>query len=552
MAAGAPLSTMPTDEHLPRLLLTDAEGTHAHPLLRFPFSLGRSSESDLCMAHAQVSRHHATIESEPDGLYLRDLGSRHGTLCNGERVERVRLRSGDRITLGQSSVALAFLDGPEEVWPTSPRHDSATSARDLLDRASSQVGGSDLEKLSLFLEAAQRFNGTQVLDEVLSTMIEYALRITCAERGFVFLGDDAVSLRLRVGRASDGSVLQDDSKISRSIVRDAAHSGLDYILGDATGEGAAIGRESIIAHDLRSVIAIPLRRRSTGTLLGLLYLDSRLQSCNLNTVSREILRAIATEAATLVENARMLEAEQAAALMRKEMEIAAAIQHRIISSDLPAVPGFGLQARTLPCTEVGGDFYDVICTHNNGMVDGCVAIVADVSGKGMAAALLASIVQGMMYAQINSGASLVDAVSSVNAFLCARVSGTKYVTMVALRCRHDGSGELVNGGHVPPMLVTPDGRLHLIEDGDMPVGMLPEASFHAIPVMLPPGSRMVLLSDGVSESEDPQGEQFTVVHFEQYLMEPNPIAAIFTAVDRFSDGVPQADDRTMLTIDRLA
>jgi sigma-B regulation protein RsbU (phosphoserine phosphatase) len=110
---------------------------------------------------------------------------------------------------------------------------------------------------------------------------------------------------------------------------------------------------------------------------------------------------------------------------------------------------------------------------------------------------------------------------------------------------------MVNGGHVPPLLVEPNGRVSLIEDGDMPVGMMPEASFHAIPLHLPSGGRMVLLSDGVSESENPAGEQFTVPHFEQYLTGENPIAAIFTAVERFSDGVPQADDRTMLTIDRL-
>jgi serine phosphatase RsbU (regulator of sigma subunit) len=238
--------------------------------------------------------------------------------------------------------------------------------------------------------------------------------------------------------------------------------------------------------------------------------------------------------------------------MRKEMEIAASIQQRIIASDLPTVPGFALSARTLPCADVGGDFYDVICTQDNGTVDGCVAIVADVSGKGMPAALLASIVQGMMYAQINSGASLVDAVSAVHAFLCARVSGTKYVTLVALRCRADGSAELVNGGHIPPLLIEPDGRLRIIEGGDMPVGMIPEASFHAIALTVPKGGRLVLLSDGVSEAENAAGEEFTISEFEQYLAGKDPIAAVFSAVDRFCDGIPQADDRTMLTIDRLA
>ncbi len=540
---------MPADDHQPRLLLTDADGTRVHPLLHFPFTLGRSSENHLCLAHAQVSRQHALIEQQPDGLYLRDLGSRHGTLRNGDRVTSARLASGDRIALGSASAALLFLDGPASANVTADGSAmfSTDTTRNLLERVSSHASGSDLEKLSLFLEAAQRFNGTQVLDDVLNTTIEYALRLTCAERGFVFLGDDAASLRLRTGRAGDGAILHDDSKISRSIVRYAAQSGLDYIHGDATGEGTAIGRESIIAHDLRSVIAIPLRRRTTGALLGLLYLDSRLQSCNLSGVSREILHAIATEAATLVENARMLEAEQAAALLRKEMEIAAAIQQRIISCELPTIPGFALQARTVPCADVGGDFYDVICTS-----DGCVAIIADVSGKGMSAALLASIVQGMMYAQIASGASLVDAVTAVNAFLCTRVSGDKYVTLVALRCRHDGSAEFVNGGHVPPMLVGADGRVHLIDDGDMPVGMLPTATFHAVPVSFPPGGRLVLVSDGVSETEDESGEQFSVDHFEQYLNAQDPIGTVFSAADRFSAGIPQADDRTMLTIDRLA
>ena len=117
---------MLTDEHSPRLLLTDAEGTHTYPLLRFPFRLGRSGESDLCIAHAQVSRQHAAIESQPDGLYLRDLGSRHGTLRNGKRVERARLRSGDQITLGQSSTTLVFLDGPPRQRTDSSHNDTVT------------------------------------------------------------------------------------------------------------------------------------------------------------------------------------------------------------------------------------------------------------------------------------------------------------------------------------------------------------------------------------------------------------------------------------------
>lgn len=533
----------------PRLLFTELDGTRTYAVIKSPFTIGRSSDCDLCIPNAQVSRQHAVLELAEDGTYLRDLGSRHGTWRNGQQVDRVRLYSGDRITLGTGNIGVTYLDegapDPERIANAISESGARDTARDLLTRVSSQGIGTDLEKLSLFLEAAQRFSGSAVLDDVLNTTIEYTLRLTCAERGFVFLGEDYASLHLRIGRTSDGALLQDDSTISRSIVRDAADSGLDYILGDATASGAALGRDSIIVHDLRSVIAIPLRRRGSGKLLGLLYLDSRLQSCNLSTVSREILSALAVETATLIENARMLESEQAAALMRKEMEIAALIQQRIIASELPRIPNYTLRARTLPCTEVGGDFYDVIPTR-----DGFVAIVADVSGKGMSAALLASIVQGMMYAQISAGFPLVEAISSVNDFLCARVSGEKYLTIVAVRCSGDGSAELVNGGHVPPVLVHPDGTSQLILEGDMPVGMMPTARFHSIPLQLKEGSRLVLLSDGVSESEDATGQQFTVEYFSRHLSDLEPIDAVFAAVDQFTAGSPPADDRTMLTIDR--
>jgi serine phosphatase RsbU (regulator of sigma subunit) len=124
--------------------------------------------------------------------------------------------------------------------------------------------------------------------------------------------------------------------------------------------------------------------------------------------------------------------------------------------------------------------------------------------------------------------------------------------MVAIRCRHDGSAELVNGGHVPPVIVDGDGNIHLIEDGDMPVGLLPQTTFHTVSIHLQPHSRVVLLSDGVSESEDQSGEQFTVDHFKQYLHDVDPIHSVFAAVERFTAGAPPTDDRTMLTIDRLA
>ncbi len=523
---------------MPRLVVRDVQGSRTVLVDCLPFTLGRGADRHLVMNHAQVSREHAVIHRDQDGLCIEDLASRHGTRVNGIRIERIRLHSGDQIQLGTPHAALLFLDGVME---------SESSAQSLLDRVSGQAMGSDLEKLSLLLQAAQSFSNTRVLKDVLKTMVEYALRVTGAERGFVFLGDSVASLRMETGRTMDGQELSDDSKISRSIVRDAAESGSEFIMGDATGRGWDLGRESIIAHELRSVIAIPLRRRASLSLLGLLYLDSRLVACNLSGVSKEILHVIAIEAATLVENAAMLQAEQAAALMRKEMEIASSIQQRLIARELPQFSYACLAARTVQCTEVGGDFYDVIPVK-----DGFVVIVADVSGKGMSAALLASIIQGMMYAQITTGATLVETIAAVNAFLCERVSGEKYVTMAVLKYCNSGQVELVNAGHCAPMMCIPGESVEPIPDGDVPVGLIAQATFHEIRFSLPVGARVILISDGISETEDAHGEQFSEVQMAQHLSSAEPIQQTFAAVHRFCNGAPPHDDRTMLTIDRIA
>jgi serine phosphatase RsbU (regulator of sigma subunit) len=526
---------MSPEQKLPRLVFRGPEGSQTVPIQPLPFTIGRSEDRHLSLPNAQVSRNHAVINVDADGLYIEDLQSRHGMLINGVHSQRAHLHSGDQIQLGTPSATLLYLDGNDE-----------GTARTFLNRVSGNASGSDLEKLSLFLQAAQSFNNTRVLKDVLSTMVEYALRLTGAERGFVFLGEKVSNFTLECGRTKDGVSIDDHSKISRSIIRDAAESGSEFILGDATGQGKDLGRESVIAHELRSVIAIPLRRRNSERLLGVLYLDSRLQACNLSSVSKEILHAIATEAATLVENASMLQAEQAAQLMRKEMEIASAIQQRIISRELPQFPYAMLSAKTVQCTEVGGDFYDVIP-----LKDGFVAIVADVSGKGMSSALLASIIQGMMYALITSGSTLEETVHSVNSFLCARVAGEKYVTLVALHYTDGGAVELVNAGHVLPIVCGRGKQMRSIADGDVPAGLIPYATFHSVRFNVDVNERIVLISDGISEAENRAEQEFGTVELEQHLAHCGPIQEVFAAVNRFCEGALPHDDRTMLTIDRL-
>jgi sigma-B regulation protein RsbU (phosphoserine phosphatase) len=522
------------------------ETSRTIPLDHLPFTIGRSSERDLCIASPEISRAHALVDRDADGYFVRDTGSRHGTFVNGMRITTTRLRSSDLIALGSPDHMLLFEVQEEQ-----------SSTRSLLAQFS-QTGTvtrpaismtSDLDTLALFLKAAQSLYQHGARADVLSTMLEYTIRLTGAERGYVFLGDSADNLQFECGQEHNGNPLVTPSLVSQSVLRDAANSKLAFLFSDSL-EQVAEGRESLILSAIRNVVAIPLRSHNSSQLLGLLYLDSRAATHDFTRTRRDILEAIASQATTLSENLRMLEAEREFVLLRKELEIAATIQRQILPQNLPEFSYVRFGARTIPCTGIGGDFYDVIP-----LAGGFAAIVGDVCGKGVPAALLGAMAQGMFHAQMTSGASLIDAVQCLNTFIVERAPGEKYVTLAALRYSETGSGqthvELVNGGHVSPLIVRAGGDVETITDGDPPVGLFDFARFHGIPIKLDVGDRILLLTDGITEAENVQGAQFGAAHLEHYLKEPNAVEALFLALEQFCTGTRPQDDQTILTIDRI-
>src|ERR1041384_5480843 len=246
-----------------------------------PFSVGRKVEKDLVIPVPRVSRDHALIISENGKFFVEDQGSKHGTFVNGEKIQRRRLERNDRLEFGARDSIYAVFH---------PQHVTTNSARDFL----SQISGiqlsnevNDLEKLTIFLEAARKQSTTGVLDEILLSLLEVTLKLTGSERGYVFLKNQDGKLRLAAGRNSKGELLLDDKTISHSILDDALRSNSEFLLTDTSQSLDLSGRQSIVAYDWRPVICIPLRNQqvqpgardnpgpANGEAMGALYVDSR-------------------------------------------------------------------------------------------------------------------------------------------------------------------------------------------------------------------------------------------------------------------------------------
>jgi len=501
-------------------------------LNRTPFTVGRKVDKDLVIADPRVSRDHAQIMQQGLEFFIEDLGSKHGTFVNGERIQRQKLERGDRLEFGARDSAYVLFN---------PANQTSNTAREFLSQIS-VIGGiktetSELETLRLFLEAARKLNTAGVLEEILITMLDVTLQLTRAERAYVFLKDDEGNLVLKAGRNSKKEPLLDDKTISHSILEESMRSNSEFLLTDTSQSLDLSGRQSIVAYDLRTVVCIPLRKlqvqstrdvqtaaASAAQAMGVLYVDSRFASRDISGVSHEILHAIATEAASLIENARLVQAEEEARRYQQELSIAASIQQRLMQVKIPEVPFAKIRPRNLQCKEIGGDFYDAVNTK-----EGLAVVLADVSGKGVSAALMASSLQAMIYSHLIAGLSLTEVVVAVNRFFAEKMGGERYATLLLVRLRRDGELEYVNCGHVPPLLVC-RGEVIRPPHGNVPVGLLSDASFESSTCQMKSGDRFILVTDGVTEAENAMGDFFEDSRLEAAAAKSPTLEGIFSAV----------------------
>ncbi len=549
-------SPSPASVRAPALAVTNPSGNRNRVVIdTFPFLIGRQGDNHLVLRDNRISRTHARIVAEGSEYFVEDQDSRHGVFVNGQRAKRSRLQEGDRIDFGfQDSYRLVF-----------------TLEEDELNRflgqisAAAATGASNLSKLRSLVEVARALQSSLSTHDVLAAVVDAALSVTGAERGFLLLGKDD-DLEVSVARDRRGAPLDtSDLTVPRSLINRALRTRRDLLsmTFDPAGADGVRPDMSVASLELRSVVCVPLIQVRTGSLqetvagtmnetVGVLYMDSRLSAADLSSGNREILQTLALEASTILENARLLDEERAKQHMEEELNVARIIQTGLLPRELPSEGWFRAFGSSIASRQVGGDYFDV----RQISPDLFACVITDVSGKGVSAALLAALLQGAFVFAAEAAVRIDDVMSRVNRFLYERARGEKYATVVF--CTVSRSGELrwSNAGHPKPLLVRPNSEPRALESTGIPIGMMDIASYEVKSIQLEPGDKIVLFSDGVSEAANTQGECFDKRRMNEILRTHASAgcaelhAKLVEAVEEFSDGCEQEDDDiTMLVLE---
>ena len=224
----------------------------------------------------------------------------------------------------------------------------------------------------------------------------------------------------------------------------------------------------------------------------------------------------------------------------EDLAVAALIHSELMSIRLPSVSYACLKGKTMPCRGIGGDFFDAIA-----LTDSLCAVVADVSGKGAPAAIVAAMLQGIIHAQMLADQPLTAIAGMVNEFLCSRATG-KFATMVLLKVRANGQAEYVNCGHIPPVLVN-CASVRRLEGSNVVVGLVAAAQYKSEVCELTHGDRILIFTDGITEAENSQGEQFgdSALECQTHLYS---VESVFEHVSKFQGSLERSDDWTLFEL----
>jgi serine phosphatase RsbU (regulator of sigma subunit) len=543
-------------------------------------TIGRSVDNVLEIPDPNMSRRHCVIEQREGGeVILTDCNSSNGTKVNGERVISQELKTSDTIECGSTRMHFASSRGDlERLGLTLPLEarlpKPAAGARGKPGRRPSETlyDTSDLkpmpprsaeahvlaherDDLRKLLEITKELNQVHDLRRLLETIIDAAIELMAAERGFLILLNDG-QMKIEIARNMGQTSINDESlRVSTQVCRQVIENGEAVLTTDAQADNHFGRFKSVVGLNLRSIICVPFRIKSET--FGTVYLDaSHAGAFSQRDVA--LLEAFSDQAALAIENARLLYAAKQRERIEQELRIASQIQRKLLPRQVPEVPGLELYGWMHSAKEVGGDYYDFVPSKDGESLYFCVG---DVSGKGVPAGLVMASARSALHSLIEAGVgSTRDIVLSLNRFLCADLDQEMFLSFVLMHYDpRDGSIHYTGAGHENILIWRHStSELEVLRTGGRVLGVTTRAEdqFQERTLELTPGDTIVLYTDGVTETINDTREQFELERLVEAArrhagqVPKQTLHAILGEVLRFKGRVNQRDDITLMVVRR--
>jgi len=552
-----------------------------HELTEGQTLIGRHPDCAITISQPSVSGRHARITGQDGTFAVEDAGSRNGTFVNEQRIEGpVTLHHQDAVRFGNAVVARFYdpaaepaanagpssptlaqvLQGPGDLSVGQVDIDEAGEAT-ITDKVTmaGRFGGLDVNpeaKLKAVLEISNSLAGTVDLAALLPKILDSLFSIfRYADRGCILLKDEQtgelVPRAMRHRRKNEDSTV----RLSRTIVDKVLTEKTGILSADAAMDAAFSGSQSITDINIRSMMCVPLLGLD-GEVLGILSIDSQNTLGQFSHDDLDILMTVAGQAALSYENARLVQIYAEKQKQDAEMDIAKSVQRALLPTELPTVEGYQFYASYDSARAVGGDMYD--CFE---LPDGKIGLsFGDVAGKGVPGALIMSRMDSCVQSTIRHVHDVVEAICAINEHMCDSAVEGRFVTYIL--CIVDTKNHevvLSNAGHMPPMIRRANGTIEQFDEerSGPPICVVDDYPYEAQTCKLEPGDLIVMITDGVDEAMNPEGQLYGIERVLEFVRN-GPAEAeqmgklLLEDVRRHARGYPQSDDITIMTFGRNA
>src|ERR1041385_4765564 len=371
---------------------------------------------------------------------------------------------------------------------------------------------STIDKLRMLLDITKTISRSLDLDEVLNLVMDTLDSLIPYDAAGIYLVKCSAPLAEWEGQVDETCVFHTQAvrgydiddlqelhlKMGEGLIGHVAVTGKPYVSNDVRSDRRYINARPRTHSEMVAPII------SNNEVIGVFDLESDELNAYTND-DLEVLMLLASQVAIIIEKVMLHEQLIEKQRLETQLEVARQVQLKLLPARDPQIDGYDISAYNFPTEEVSGDYYDWVRIYD----DEIGIVIADVSGKGIPAAILMAFLRSSLRAATHIGYATNVSLAKVNYLLWESIERNQFVT--AFHGILDASNRTLsysNAGHNPPMLMNAKGEVSFIEYGEQPLGMFPETRYHQYSLVLEPGDIMVLYTDGVTEASNPDGVEF--------------------------------------------